>query len=498
MSKKNKSGKNKQIAKEARTRSFTGASFGNMTDIGQSFSLNADIQAGLRTLRYRCRQLSQNNSYAAKAVSLWANNIVGPKGVELRVQSKKTNGKLDKNANDLIETQWTQWCKHGNCDVTGQMSFTKIQELVIKAMAKDGEAFLVKRRGTEYGSWGFQLEVFQIDQLDDSYYTTMQNGNIVFQGVEVNKHLKPQAYWLWTRNIQDPMLRQQNDNQRIRIPAEDCIHIVDRQAAGQIRGYPWLATSLLSLHHIDTYKLTELETARVASLRSVFYTLPPNPEGLSEEDMDVINSQINRKLTSGSIEVLPEGMYIKFNDWSVPNTEMPDFVKCQLKGIAAGLDLNYSSLSNDLEGLTFSNSKLGALAEQDSYQQKQQWFIDCFVNLVYEDWLGTQMLRGKIALPLSKIDKYTNASWQARSWQSVNQMETARAAQIYVGLGLKSKQTICTEMGIDYSTQISQIAAEEAELSDLGIMLGSPLDIAKVEVLQDAVENKETSADKEE
>jgi lambda family phage portal protein len=470
-------------------RSFAGAKFSEMNDISLSLSLNRDIQAGLSTLRGRCRQLAQNNSYATKAISLWTNNIVGPNGVELRVNAKKSSGILDKNVNDIIETAYKNWSKHGKCEVTGQLSFVKVQDLIIESLAKDGEALVIFRRGSEFGKFNFQLELVQIDQLDENYYGVTPENNVIFQGVELNKYMRPVAYWLWEHNRNDPAINHAAQNRRLRIAAEDCIHIVDRHAIGQVRGYPWIATSLLALHHIDTYKLTELETARVASLRSVFYTLPANPEGISAEALDKIDAAVSRKLTAGSIEILPEGMDVKNIDWNTPNAGMPEFVKCQLKGIAAGLNLSYATLANDLESINFSSAKYAALEDQATYSKKQNWFIDSFVNLVYEEWLNVQLNYSTLPLKSSNLDKYTNVVWQAKSWNSVSLIETARAATMYSALGVKSKQTICSELGLDYSSQITQIAAEEKELILLGVSLAPPLELAKLEILQDQYEN---------
>jgi capsid protein len=161
---------------------------------------------------------------------------------------------------------------------------------------------------------------------------------------------------------------------------------------------------------------------------------------------------------------------------------MPDFIKAQLKGVSSGLDLSYATLANDLENINFSSAKYATLEDQSMYQNKQHWFIDCFLDRYYRDWLLYQLLTGYIPLPLSKYSKYCRVKWTPRGFKSVNMVETAKAAQLLYGMGLASLTQLSSELlGSDWEETIQTIANENKKLEKLDVKLPALIDILTLE-----------------
>ena len=100
-------------------------------------SADAVLKYDLKTLRSRARDLEQNSDYVRRYLSILESNVLGPKGVELEMRIKDTNGSLDAGANAIIEQAWMQWGKARNCTVTKSQTWLDVQRLVLRSVAWD-------------------------------------------------------------------------------------------------------------------------------------------------------------------------------------------------------------------------------------------------------------------------------------------------------------------------------------------------------------------------
>ena len=66
---------------------------------------NAELKAGLRTLRDRARDLEKNNPLARRYLHLMAENVIGHKGIRLQVRSSSPA------TNKRIEAAYADWGK---------------------------------------------------------------------------------------------------------------------------------------------------------------------------------------------------------------------------------------------------------------------------------------------------------------------------------------------------------------------------------------------------
>ena len=471
--------------KNFNSRSFDAGRLGRMEDLNETRNINFDLSSSIATIRARCRALAQNDPHIVKALSLLRNNIIGNSGIDLHVQARKQNGQLDAVFNTTIEDAWWEFGKYGISTTCGTMTFVELQKLIIESIARDGEFFCVKRYGSEYGKFGFQLDLIPIELLSHSFSGYAENGNVIFQSIEYNRNLKPVAYWIsdemqhqtvttFTQNYKQPSLR---------IPADQCFHLFEKHYVGQSRGFPWIVSAVLPIHHLNSYRISELEQARIASLKQLFYTLPAGSEGMSQEDIDAAG-RINTRLEPGGSDILPAGVVPQVIDFNSPNANMPEFVKVQLKAISSGLCLSYSSIANDLESINFSSAKYSFQEDITTYQNKQQWFIDHFLNRVYEDWFKYQSDTGRLSVPSSKQTKGLYVKWTPRGFRSVNLVETAKAAILLRQLGLASLTQLSAEfLGLDWEETITQIAAENEKLEELDVQLDAFIDVLKLEAL---------------
>jgi lambda family phage portal protein len=223
--------------------------------------INSTLRYQLRALRARSRQAAQNNPYARRFFQMVVDNVAGPQPFRLQAKVKYESGKLDEKANDLIEEEWRDWGRKGQCELTGQWSWNMIQRLVVRNLAVDGEALVRKYRGAEYGRHGYALQVIDVDRLDEFKNEELRGGGAIYMGKEVDAVGTPVAYHILKRR---PRHWQYGYTPRDseRVPADEITHLYLPDFAEQARGVPWIYAALLNLVHLGKYN----EAAVIAAL----------------------------------------------------------------------------------------------------------------------------------------------------------------------------------------------------------------------------------------
>ena len=457
-------------------RSFLAGLHDRLTnDWSEVRSLNISIRDGLDTLRARSRDLAINNEYARRYYKLIKANIVGPDGVQVSVQAKNADGSPDL-FSDVIELAFWDWAtKPEHCSVNGKLDFSKIQEILIETIARDGEALVWFRRGPQFGKYAFQLQLIDIDHLDHNYSADLNNGNRIVQGVELDGFEKPVAYWIWQKNPNENIAHM--GNKRIRVSADDLKHIFDPERASQVRGFPWTCASMLSLQHITKFREATLVSARMAANKATYYT-QTEQEGFDDGGDDAtddyrrdlaINGSLTFDSTPGSQEILPANWGVQTVEFTAPTEQLGEFQKNVLKGAAAGLGISYNSLACDLESVNYSSARFGALEDQALYRSMQRFFINSFIRPVYESWLEMQLLTARWSIPVSKFDKFANVQYRPRSWQSVDPVKDTNADRLKLEAGLTSWSDVIAKSGRDPDEVFSQIAKDKEKMASLGI-----------------------------
>jgi lambda family phage portal protein len=460
------------------TRAFNAASFGPTLDLSESISINNDIRGGIETIRRRARSMVQNDGTARGIINNLKNNIIGSRGISLTCQAiNSRTGGLDTKGNQFVENLWRQWSKYGEPDAEGKKSWVMIQEIVLQTLVTDGECLILFRRGSEYGRFSFQLEIIPVDQLDANYFSVTPEGNIIFQGCEIDDKGKPLAYHIFEHNRNDPQTFYNRQNRRIRVPAEDMIHLYQQEAPKQIRGISWFASALINVHHLSLLLSTELQMARLATLKSVVYSISsPEDFQIGPEELDAA-AMINRNLAPGEVEILPPGMTAQAIDWDSPNSGLSDITKTILRNISSSLGLNYNSLSQDMESVNYSSARFQALETRENYRSKQRFFIEAFVERVYSEWLSVQFMTGTIPYPFEKYNKFLDVKFTARGWESVDPAKEMSANSTALLLGIKTRSEICQQQGRDLEEILQEQIREEQMRVELYAAANLPLPV---------------------
>ncbi len=437
--------------------------------IATANSINQELQYDLDNLRRRGRQLVNNNDYASKFVRMCQNNIVGPSGIRLQMRVEEKPGLPDKIANESIEKAWHEWSQQ--CDVTGQLSLRDLCDSIIGALPSDGEFLVRLVKGPDARNrFNFALQVIDVDRIDTTY-NGLYGQNTVIMGVEVDAYRRPLALHLFEAHPNDGA---RTNRRRIRVPIDELLHKFRVERAEQMRGIPWMAPSMLSLHHLGNFKLSALLAAEHGANHYGFFTTPDGGSpgiGQNEHGETITTSQ------PGVFDTLPTGVSFQAYDSKYPNEVFGPFVKTTLQRIATGWRVAYHSLANDLEGVSFSSIRSGTLEERDRWAADQEWFIGCFMEPVFNHWLQMALLSGAItmpngaALPYAKLAKFRRHEWQPRRWEWVDPKNDMEAKILGVKAGLISPQDLSAAMGYDFEDTLKLIASAQDTALQYGVKL---------------------------
>lgn len=326
-----------------------------------NWSADALAQSDLDKLRARSRSLARDNDYMHRFLQMAENNIIGREGFILQGRVTMSNGAADTLANQAIERSFERWARRGVCEVSGSLSFADVQRLLIRSVARDGEALVRHIIGFDNG-FGYALQVLDIDRLDTDYNRTATHSqNAIRMGVELNAYSRPIAYWLRTQHPGERAGLNPQTTLRERVPAEEMTHIFLHDRPEQRRGFPWVASAMIGLQNLGGYQEAAIIAARVGASKMVFFKvsedadtlLPPiDGETVSNgyHDVNLIDT-----VAPGTFHELPQGYdFTPFNP-DYPHNNYDAFIKASLRGIASGLGVSYHSLANDLEGVNFSS-----------------------------------------------------------------------------------------------------------------------------------------------
>lgn len=458
---------------KAQTRRFHAARIDNTTAnwLALETSINQELQSDLTRLRARGRDLRHNNDYAAKFCKMCADNIIGPAGVRLQSRVMDNNGQQDRGANNAIEAAWNRWS--AVCDVAGRQHFRDLCASLVESLPCDGEFVVRIVTGAEaQNSFGIALQRIDVDRIDTDYSGQL-NGNTVIMGVELNPYRRPVALHIFEGHPADG---QRGTRRRVRIPAEDLIHGFKATQADQVRGIPWMAPGMLSLHHLGGFGLAALLAAEHGANHYGFFKTPDGQApAIGAVDSDT--QQTIMTTQPGVYDTLPIGVEFQPHESKYPNDVFGPFVKTTLQRIASGWGVAYHSLANDLEGVSFSSIRSGTLEERDRWSADQQWFIATLLERIYPLWMRSALLNGAITLdngstlPGSKYTKFLAHQWQPRRWEWVDPQSDMNAKILAVRAGLLSPQSISAAMGEDFEDVVVSIAAAQKLAAQYGVHL---------------------------
>jgi len=449
-------------------------------------SKDEEIRRDALALRANSRRLANNNPFMRHYLRLLGNNVVGPNGVTMQSLFKSKNkGVLRDPYVTKIEAAWQEWCKPGNCDMSGRYSFQDVCRLFVRTLALDGEVFIRIVRGAP-NKFGFSLAFLDADLLDHTYSRAGSPGiNPIVMGIEMDTYGKPVAYHFTDpKLIRNGMVGGWAYGAKIIIPADQIIHGLDPDRAIQSRGVPACASVMYILSMLGHYWEAEVACARHESERP---GILKSPNGAIDEHgddddrlernalVDPIMAAQNLGGNSTGIAYMgiPAGIEVEFPDVKHPSTAFEAFSKSMLKGIASGLGVAYHELAGDLTSVSFSSIRQGTISQHESFQEQQIRLIQTLCDRAHAEFMLGAWLSGVLKLPAGvTLEQFSAHQFHPRGWDWVDPRADSAADLESIAGAVNTRTKVLAKKGLDWEDVAYELKDEQDLIDALNLRVG--------------------------
>jgi len=424
----------------------------------QSTDANAALVTDQATLRDLSRDLRRNNGWAKRGVQVIVNNTVGW-GISPRVTGPRSKKAIQ---------AWKAWADSPNCNYDGTMPFAGMQALAMTTIVEAGEVLIVKEAANKNDALPvpFRIRVLEPDYLDTAKSCTGPNGNPIISGIELDGRGRRVAYWIYDKHPGALLWTGANESKRV--DASRVIHCYEVNRPGQMRGVPWLASSIARLHDFDDYEDASLMQQKIAACFGAFVSEADDgtrtelgPDGLPVAKEDPVES-----LEPGMVSYLNPGETVSFaQPPAIPGQDM--FSRNNLRRIAAGMGVTYEDLTGDYSQVNFSSARMARLAH---WANVHSWRWNMLIPQMCEGvwkWVMEDLAT------LSGWREIPRAEWSPPPMPMLDPDKEGLAYTRLVRSGMQSLSGALRELGEDPETHFAQIAADNERLDRLKIVLDS-------------------------
>ncbi|MEE6973944.1 phage portal protein [Escherichia coli O28/42:H37] len=359
-------------------------------------------QYGAVSLREQARYLDNNHDLVIGVFDKLEERVVGKNGIIVEPHPVLRNGAIARDLAAEIRTRWSEWSV--SPEVTGQFTRPMLERLMLRTWLRDGEVFAQMVSGrinslTPSAGVHFWLEALEPDFIP----MTSDESNRLNQGVFVDDWGRPEKYLVYKSR---PVSGRQMETKEV--DAERMLHLKFVRRLHQMRGTSLLSGVLIRLSALKDYEDYELTAARIAAALGMYIR---KGDGQSYEPDGNGSKDKERELTiqPGIIyDDLKPGEEIGMVKSDRPNPNLETFRNGQLRAVAAGSRLSFSSTARNYNG-TYSAQRQELVESTDGYLILQDWFIGAVTRPMYHAWLKQAVASGVIRLPrdLDRSSLYT-------------------------------------------------------------------------------------------
>ncbi|WP_312284515.1 phage portal protein [Yokenella regensburgei] len=354
-------------------------------------------QMGAVSLREQARWLDNNHDLVIGIFDKLEERVIGKQGIIVEPHPKMTNGKVAKQLAAEIRTKWGEWSVRP--EVTGQFTRPMLERLMLRTWLRDGEVFAQLVQGAATGLVPVAGVPFWLEALEPDFVPmTSDAAKNLNQGVFLDNWGRPKKY-LVCKSL--PVSGRQLDTKEI--DADSMLHLKFTRRLHQTRGTSMVSGVLMRLSALKEYEDSELTAARIAAALGMYIKKGDgqtfDADSASKEDREL-------EIQPGMLyDELQPGEEIGMIKSDRPNPNLETFRNGQLRAVAAGSRLSFSSTARNYNG-TFSAQRQELVESTDGYLILQDWFIGAVTRPMYRAWLKMAIASGEIKVPRG-VDKDT-------------------------------------------------------------------------------------------
>jgi lambda family phage portal protein len=411
---------------------------------------NRAAMMAVRPLREMARQLERNHDIARNILNVLVRNVVGANGIGVEPQPLTKDGDIHDDLALQIHALHANWCLKP--EVTQQFDKARMEQMLCRSWFRDGEVLYQKVMGylatLDHGTIvPLSVEMIEADLLPLEF-SDVPNG--VFQGVQRNAWGKPVGYWLYKTHPNDPSYPYQPERKYVSADVVGHIKAIDR--IGQVRGVSAFASVITRLDDIKDYEESERIAAKIAaSMAAVIKKGDPstfNAEDLVDPNTGQKYPKRRLEFESGMIfDDLRPGEDISMIDSKRPNAGLEQFRNSQLRAVAGGTDVSYSSASKHYDG-TYSAMRQELVEQWAAYETLSNAFVDMCTRPIYESFISAALFSGQLKIPRdADPNSIRNALFIPPQMPWIDPLKEANANQIVEDRAYESGPEIIRSRG---------------------------------------------------
>ncbi len=440
------------------------------------------------TLRKRSSQLFKENLYARGLIRRLITNIINTGLAPEACPDEGIIGVEEDSLNEWaesVESLFHVWAKDPmSCDYKHGMTFGALQRAVKAEALIEGDILVTLIPDQVTGVPRVNLTSGERVVTPLGQNLRLTQGHEIQHGVELNAQGRQVAYWV--KSLKDGEVRRvpavsRRTGRRVAWLVYGCDKRMD-----EVRGEPLLSIILQSLKEIDRYRDSTQRKAVINSMLAMFIKKTEDKQGTRP----VSAGSVRRgSVTTQDIDNTPRKFNIADQIPGIVYEELQTGEEPVLKG-GEGTDVNFGTFEEaiiqgvawaleippEIARLAFSNNYSASQAAINEFKIfiNKEWGImgDTFCQIIYNDWLLSQVLRGRVNAPgildawrrqdgREEFVAWTLADWYGSIKPSTDMLKQARGSQELIKEGWTTNARESRVLtGTKYSKNISRLKRE--------------------------------------
>jgi len=430
---------------------------------------NSVVASGAGRIRVHARHLDRNHDIVVNGFNQMVQNVVGRDGIGIEPQPRDAKGNIVESLVDQITPLLRDFWKRP--EVSWCHDFGSAQRLMARTLFRDGEVLYQDLIGPvpflDHGTTvPYSIEMIEPDLLPLDLNDSIRN---IIQGVERNAWGRPVAYHLYKQHPGDPNVLMPE----IKRVSADFMHhakMVDR--IGQVRGVSMLASVLTRLDDLKDYEESERVAAKIAASMAAFIIKGAPQDYGSVEDQKPSGRRM--KFQPGMVfDDLVQGESVGTVDTNRPNPNLETYRNGQLRAVAGGMRVSFSSLAKNYNG-TYSAQRQELVEQYGAYGVLAYEVIAQIVRPIYERFIQAAIASGELVIPAGvSRTTITDAMYMPPVMPWINPVHEATGLRMMIRAGIRSLTSVISERGGRMYDTLEEIRNERAWANELGITLDS-------------------------
>lgn len=425
-------------------------------------------------LRDQVRYAERNHDLVAGTIDTLVNNIVGPQGLGVEFQPRRTDGTIHTEYANALRLAWEAHCRRP--EVTRKHTDAAMQRLVCRTWVRDGEAFAQQLIGPVAGlqhstAVPYSLELLEPDLLPHEYNDAAKN---IRQSVQINAWGQATAYWVLKQHPGEGVVMHGSNLKAI--PAGLMLHLAELTRIGQLRGITRFASVINRIADIKDYEESERIAAKIAAMLTAYVKRQaPADEGYTAQ-VDASGNPVQRQISlapGAIIDTLAIGEEIGLIDTSRPNVNLVHFRNGQLRAFAAGVRASYSSISRNYDG-TYSAQRQEMVEQWVHYAAATDEFVGQWYAPYVQGFITAAHLSGAVRRPSDVVTVTADdVLYIAPSMPWIDPAKEALADLTLVRAGFTSEVEVMRRRGRNPDTVLQQVSEWRRKVREAGIVFDS-------------------------